>query len=139
MSGQVQRVEGAAGSEEVMTMRGPAVRRHQMLAELRAMQLRGEISYAFNLRQEPGGVVAVSFVRLRAPRSRTPRYVTAFCAATGALVGLGGMVYHSRHVIAGLAMIIMGGFAVLALVWLLAAIARATGSSAGHCPGAWHR
>ncbi len=127
-----------AGQEQVGVMRGPKVRQRQMLAELRAMQLRGEIAYAFNLRQEPGGVVAVSYVRLREPRLRTPYYVTAFCVVTGALAGLGGMVYHARHVIAALAVLILAGFGVLALVWLLAAIVRAAGS-AGHCPGAWHR
>jgi hypothetical protein len=136
MSGQVRQI--SAGPEEVGVMRGPKRFQHLMLAELRAMQLRGEIAYAFNLRQEPGDVVAVSYVKLREPRSRTPRYVGIFCAVTGALAGLGGMVYHSRHVIAAMAMVIMGGFALLVLLWLLAAIVRAAGS-AGHCPGAWHR
>jgi hypothetical protein len=125
--------------EEVCHVSGPLAHRHRLLAELAAMQRRGEISYAFNAVEDRAAkTFSVSYVKLREPRSRTPLYITAFCAATGTLVGLGGMVYHARHVFAAAAELALGAVGLAALVWLVTTIVRAAGS-AGHCPGAWHR
>ncbi len=129
--------------ENIGQLGGPYRHRHRVLAELAVMQRRGEIAYAFSPRIERNkqGVplrYVVSFVRLRKPRPRTPRYVGIFCAATGALAGLGGMIYHARHVIAGFIGLALAAAGVVFLLWLLAAIVRAAGST-GHCPGAWHR
>ncbi len=124
-------------AELIDTWTVPKIHKPRLLAELAAMQRRGEIAYAFNL-TEKAGLVSVSFVRTREARSRTPRYVTVFCVVTGALAGLGGMIYHARHVIAATLGLALAAAGVVFLLWLLATIVRAAGS-AGHCPGAWHR
>ncbi len=124
--------------EQVCQVSGPLAHRHRLLAELAAMQRRGEIKYAFNAVEDRAAkTFSVSYVKLREPRSRTPLYVTAFCAVTGALAGLGGMIYHARHVFAAAFELALGAVGLAALIWLVTTVVRA--GSAGHCPGAWHR
>lgn len=99
---------------------------HELRAELREMKQRGEIATAWGWRCSRKHDYAIAYVdRLREPTPAWRWWLGGGILATGALVGIGAMLWHSR------------------LIWLtLAGVAGfcflvkhiATGSSGCHCP-----
>lgn len=99
---------------------------HQLRAELKAMRDRGEISAAWGWRVSRKGDYAIAYIdRLRDPLPKWPLRLGAAVVATGAVVGVGVMVWQTRWIWLSLA-----GF--VALVFILIHIT--TGSGACRCP-----
>lgn len=140
MSGQEISRLRVGVDEQRGELRVPWIHKHRALAELKVMLQRGEIGSAFNARRE-GSEYVVEYVRIAEPPSRTKWYVGAPLAALGGMIGVGGMIYHARHVIAGGALILLGIFlaacAISAIVAVISSIG--SGGSSGHCPGAFHK
>ncbi len=120
------------------TLSAPIAQKHRVHAELKAMMQRGEIAYAFNPRTiENGKTYAVDYVRIAEPPKRTGRLAAISLAAIGAPITIGGMVWHSRHVL--LAAAETAGAIALGAVVISYVLGRIVAGRPSHCPGAFHK
>lgn len=143
-------VSASPGLAEIVgELRAPLAEAQRVRSQLKEMQQRGEIAYAYGARvvhhdatktSPAHDEYVVRYVRLKNPPAKTPRRVAIALAAFGAPTAIGAMIYHARHVFlaAGqLALLIaLAAAGVAAVVMVLRFI---FGGGDGHCPGAWHR
>lgn len=110
--------------------------RRRFLAELAAMQRRGEISEvwtdaATEQESRETGRFVVRYRRLREPRPRLPLYATLSAVALGGVVSVGVMLWHARYVLlAGAAAIVIIG-----IIEALLSVGHRIGCTGFHCPG----
>ncbi len=119
----------------VSTIKAPAVLKHHVGAELRAMRDRGELlnGEAFNARTVDG-IYMVDFVRARPPVNRAARRVRLACAWALLTVAALVLLWVSRYVILAAAGTTLTA---LLLVWLGGkTLAGHSAACPGfHCPG----
>lgn len=104
-------------------------KQQQARAQLRVMQKRGEIAYAYGAHIDKAtGEYVVSYVRIREPRSRAPLYVAAVTVPMATVAGIGIMLWHARYVI-------LAAVGIVAGVLFLAGLANLLRGHRVTCPG----
>lgn len=111
--------------ERVQTMRGASIRRHEMRAELRAAEKRGEIAGAWGWREEDG-VITVNVLRLRDPIPRWKKVTAIVSVALLAWTGILAAAWQARHVL-------LAGAAAVAVVAVVAGLASLVTGRTGGC------